>query len=168
VRARPLLAFDDDAALAAFTPVNDVVMGGVSEGAVVRAAPGLASFTGRVSLEHGGGFASVRAALAPRALVGAVGLLLRVRGDGKRYRVQCRTGLTSGATAYGAAFTPSADLADVPLHFDDFVLRRFGRAVDGPPFRGADVVSIGLLIGEVEPDAFRLDLARIDALEPGP
>jgi hypothetical protein len=166
LRARPVLAFADDAAVTAFAPVNDVVMGGVSEGALVRAGPGVAAFTGRVSFERGGGFASVRAPLPPRALAGAVGLRLRVRGDDRRYRLQCRTGLTSGATAYGAPFRPGLAWTDVDLLFDDFVLRSFGRAIDGPPFTGAEVVSLGLLVGEGQEGPFRLELERIDALEP--
>ena len=41
-------------------PIDDVVMGGVSQSAMQPYSRGIACFGGVVSLEHGGGFASVR------------------------------------------------------------------------------------------------------------
>ena len=57
-----LLDFSDDADIALFQPIDDVVMGGVSRSSFGRAAPGIARFSGCVSLENSGGFASVRTA----------------------------------------------------------------------------------------------------------
>ena len=55
-----LLDFDsvDDTAL--FSPVDDAVMGGMSSSRLAPAGRGIAAFEGNVSLENGGGFASVR------------------------------------------------------------------------------------------------------------
>lgn len=55
-----LLDFDDAADVRLWTSVNDVVMGGVSRSEVTQAQPGIARFSGIVSLENSGGFASVR------------------------------------------------------------------------------------------------------------
>lgn len=46
--------------VASWQPVNDVIMGGISESRIVEQNEPYATFTGTVSLESGGGFASVR------------------------------------------------------------------------------------------------------------
>ena len=67
--------------------VDDVVMGGVSE-SKIRLADKKAVFTGIVSTDNNGGFASVRTRNfdPPLNLSNYEGIELRVQGDGKRYK----------------------------------------------------------------------------------
>jgi len=65
--------------------ITDTVMGGVSIAELEFSPEGLLTFSGRVSLENNGGFASVRTQSAQIDLSAYKGLLLKVRGDGKRY-----------------------------------------------------------------------------------
>jgi len=67
--------------------VDDVVMGGVSESGI-RLLNNKAIFSGVVSTENNGGFASVRTRNfnPPLDLSGCEGIELRVAGDGKRYK----------------------------------------------------------------------------------
>lgn len=67
--------------------VDDVVMGGVSESGI-RLAEDKAVFSGNVSTENNGGFASVRTRNfdPPWDLSGYEGIELRIKGDGKRYK----------------------------------------------------------------------------------
>ena len=67
--------------------VDDVVMGGVSQSRIVMADKG-AVFTGNVSTENNGGFASVRTHNfePPLDLSEYEGIELKVIGDGKRYK----------------------------------------------------------------------------------
>ena len=60
--AAPLFTFATAAEAAAWQSIDDVVMGGVSQSRMEFVSPRGARFTGTVSLEHGGGCASVRAA----------------------------------------------------------------------------------------------------------
>ena len=56
---------------------------------------GIAVFRGEVSLENNGGFASVRSAPVRENLTDLTGLtafVLRVRGDGRRYKFSVRAG----------------------------------------------------------------------------
>ena len=61
-------------------------------------------FVGEVSLDNNGGFASIRTAPQQHDLAGATGIVLRVRGDGKRYRVNLRTDATFDGIQYQAGF----------------------------------------------------------------
>jgi uncharacterized protein YbjT (DUF2867 family) len=71
--------------------LNDVVMGGVSQ-SNIRFLSNVAVFSGNVSTENSGGFASVRTRnfSPPWDLSDYTGLELRVKGDGKRYKLITR------------------------------------------------------------------------------
>ena len=71
--------------------VNDGVMGGVSKGGVRFADDGVLVFSGTLSLENRGGFASIRSVQEPVDLSGNEGLAIRVCGDGRRYWLTVKT-----------------------------------------------------------------------------
>ena len=71
--------------------VNDDVMGGVSTSQFQLVPNGGAVFSGVVSLENNGGFASVRSSPVRENLSCTDAFVLRVRGDGRRYKFTVRT-----------------------------------------------------------------------------
>ena len=90
--AGPVLAdFSDPAEIDQWTGVHDRVMGGVSEAVLVHVGD-RAVFSGTVSTDFGGGFASVRRKPADLALDGEAGVRIRVRGDGKQYQMRLKPG----------------------------------------------------------------------------
>ena len=68
--------------------VNDGVMGGRSTSKMEYSEDGSALFTGFVSLENNGGFASTRAAFESLNLSGYAGVILRVRRKSGRNRAR--------------------------------------------------------------------------------
>ena len=89
--------------------VDDGVMGGVSQSGF-RMEEGAGCFCGEVSLENGGGFASVRRepnGFEP-TLAHSQGVTLRVRGDGRTYQLRLKSSALDEASAYRVAFTPTA------------------------------------------------------------
>ena len=148
---------------AAWRSIDDPVMGGVSESTFAAADEG-AAFTGTVSLEQGGGFASVRAPEAPRDLSGHEGLGLRLRGDGKRYWLTTYTA-PGGPVSYRAPLQPPKETwttAYVP--FADLTPYRRGQRVpDAPPFDPSQVRTLGFLIADEQAGPFRLAVAWIRA-----
>ena len=76
----------------AWEVVNDDVMGGVSTSRFQVLTNGGAVFSGTVRLDNNGGFASVRSAPLRVNLTGLTEFVLRVRGDGLRYKFSVRTG----------------------------------------------------------------------------
>lgn len=140
--------------------INDTVMGGVSESRFVETEDG-AAFTGTVSLENGGGFASVRAPEGSYDLSGARGVRLRVRGDGKRYKLTFYTE-PGGRISYRVPFEAPQTWTDLVLPFDDLVPYRRGRVVpDAPDFAPGAVRTLGFLIGDKQAGPFRLEVREI-------
>lgn len=63
--------------------VNDDVMGGISSSAIVINTNGNGIFSGSVSLENNGGFASVRHVVKGANLNAHSKFIIKVKGDGK-------------------------------------------------------------------------------------
>lgn len=145
--------------------INDGVMGGVSSSRFTSGESGFATFTGELSLENNGGFASVRAPLTPGALEKRAALLLRVRGDGRTYQVRLRTDRRFDGISYMARFeTANEEWQEVRLPLDRFQPTFRGRRPAGaPPLSPEAVQQIGLLLADGTPGEFRLDVAWIRA-----
>ncbi len=155
--------FADPGAVEDWTAIDDVVMGGRSASGL-RATDGeSALFAGRVSLEDGGGFASVRSRPREWALAGTAGIALRVRGDGKTYKLGLRTDDERDGVTWQAAFETRAGVwQTVRIAFDTLAPRWRGRAVTtAEPLRPETVRTLGLLISDRQPGPFRLELAWI-------
>ncbi|MFB6249779.1 MAG: CIA30 family protein [Salinibacter sp.] len=150
---------DPDSA-AAWRPINDDVMGGVSDSTFEPTEAG-AAFTGTVSLERGGGFASVRAPESAYDLSGADGLRLRLRGDGRRYWCTVYTE-PGGSVSYRAPIEPPERWTTVDVPFADLApYRRGTQRPDAPPFAPAQVRTLGFLIADEQAGSFRLKVAWI-------
>ncbi len=158
-----LLDFDDAADAALWRPVDDVVMGGVSSSSFDRAEPGVARFSGTVSLENSGGFASVRTPPRDWDTSGATAFLLRVRGDGKQYKFTLRTSDGFDGIQYQARFSPPAgEWTDVRLRVEDFVPTFRGRKVPfAPPLDPAKIRALGLMISDKQAGPFELLIDRV-------
>ena len=97
----------------AWQVVNDDVMGGVSA-SKFDVANGVASFRGALSLENHGGFASVRSLPARLDLADGDAFVVRVRGDGRRYKFTARTARTFDSPIYQASRLLRHHLAIAP------------------------------------------------------
>jgi Complex I intermediate-associated protein 30 (CIA30) len=91
--------------------LDDVVMGGVSASSFQQVPEG-ARFTGEVSTANSGGFASVRTRNfePPLNLLNAAGVILRVKGDGKRYKFLIRDEDSWDSVAYACSFDSQNDV----------------------------------------------------------
>ncbi|MCG9892292.1 MAG: CIA30 family protein [Thermosynechococcaceae cyanobacterium MS004] len=135
--------------------LDDVVMGGVSA-SVLQTDPEGASFTGRVSTSNSGGFASVRTRNFEPALnlAGASGLILRVKGDGNRYKFLIRDGESWESVAYAFSFdTVPGEWIDVQIPFANLVpVFRAKTVENAPPLDIALVRSLQLMLSKFEYD----------------
>jgi hypothetical protein len=159
----PLVLFDfaDAAARSGWRSVDDVVMGGVSDSDLVTVSDETVAFEGHVSLDHGGGFASVRSPRHAWNLSAFDGIQFHVRGDDKRYKLTLYTDDADGIS-YRFPFVAEADWATYFAPFDALRPMRRGRHVpDAPPFNPAAVTTIGFLIGDKQAGPFRLELRWI-------
>lgn len=147
-------------------PVDDRVMGGLSSSRAQPSVDGLV-FTGDLSLEQNGGFASIRTRPRDYALAGTRALVLRVRGDGKTYKLGIRTDDAFDGVQYQTRFHTRADAWEViRLPIADFEPRFRGRPVSAPPLDPALIRTFGLLIADRQAGPFRLVLASLTAAMP--
>jgi len=149
---------------AAWQVVNDDVMGGVSTSSI-RLTNGAAVFQGEVSLENNGGFASVRSLPARHDLAGCDTFVIRVRGDGRRYKLTARTDRSSDGAIYQTVFTTKkGEWEEHRLPLKQFVPTFRGRVLSGePPLDPAKVISVGFLIADQQRGPFRLEIGWVHA-----
>ena len=145
--------------------VNDDVMGGVSTSQFQLLTNGGAIFSGVVSLENNGGFASVRSSPVRQNLNGCDAFVLRVRGDGRRYKFTVRTQAGFNAPNYQAEFkTTRGEWEEHRLSLEEFVPTFRGRVLtEVPPLTTAKLTSLGVLIADKQSGPFRLEISWIKA-----
>lgn len=148
--------------------INDGVMGGRSTSRVERTAAGTLRFTGHVSLENNGGFASSRTDLGPLDLSAGEGVAIRVRGDGRRYQLRLRM-RPGDRIAYKAEFeTEPTQWTEIRLPFRDFRPTFRGRTPsDAPPLDPETIGQLGFLIADEREGPFELEVAWIREYEEG-
>jgi len=148
--------------LPAWQIVNDDVMGGVSRSqfAVLTRS---AVFSGVVSLENNGGFASCRTPPGRHDLTGLDAFVVRVRGDGRRYQFTVRTEAEFDAPLYQATIqTKIGEWEEHRLLFKDFLPKFRGRVLTGaPPLNPTTVSSVGFLISDKQAGPFRLEIGSV-------
>ena len=149
----------------AWQVVNDDVMGGVSTSQFQLLTNGAAIFSGVVSLENNGGFASVRSSAVWENLSGCDAFVLCGRGDGQRYKFTVRTEPGFDAPVYQTSFTTKrGEWEEHRLAFKDFVPTFRGRVLtDVPPLNPSKITSLGVLISDQQTGPFRLEMSWIKA-----
>lgn len=151
----------------AWYTVDDDVMGGRSRSSVtVDENSQRLIFSGDMSLENNGGFASSRSQWAPYDLSAFDGIALRVRGDGNVYRLSVRTEAAGPGVGYTAVFETQADTwQEVYVPFDSMVPLYRGFLVRAAgPLDAASVRSFGLMLSDKQEGAFQLEVAWINAV----
>lgn len=149
---------------AAWQSVNDDVMGGGSTSSF-RITNGVAVFRGKISLENNGGLASVRSRPARPELGDADSFVIRVRGDGRRYKFTARGDASLDSAIYQCSFTTKqGEWEERRLPLNAFVPSLRGRVLtEVPPLNATEVTSVGFLISDQQAGSFQLEILWIKA-----
>lgn len=156
--------------------VDDVVMGGVSQSGITSTPEG-ALFSGNVSTENSGGFASVRTRNFEPALdlSGYSGVELRVQGDGNRYKFLLRDESRWDGVGYSHSFDTVPDTwLTIRIPFTDFVpVFRARTLTDGQQVDPGNIHAFQVMLSKFEydgalnptfnPGAFKLSIESISA-----
>ena len=148
-----------------FAVVNDGVMGGRSQSELTIQG-NAARYTGQVSLENNGGFASVRMIwpfdfdqinTPPSTAV------LKVKGDGKTYQFRLRTNRGFDGAAYSYSFKTLANKEQtIYIPITDFVPTFRGRTLRNmPKLKFSDVQQMGVLVADYQVGEFSIDLIAL-------
>jgi len=155
---RPLLEFVGEkraASIGKFEKFDDQIMGGMSQSAILsygEGEQGHAAFTGVVRVE-GGGFCGSRMKLLndPMDLSAYAGLYIKAQGDGKTYKLNCRTTPTAGESIYQAEFTPpeGPEWSTIRIPWTAFRLVKRAVPVEGaPPLPATTVYQLGFVLSK--------------------
>ena len=160
-----LFDFSSPKAAASWSPIDDRIMGGVSSSTFLYEDASGAIFSGEVSLEHGGGFASVRSGHLDLDLSDFQGLAILFMGDGNSYKLSLTTKPRFDSVVYRAVFkTVSGNWKELRIPFQQFVPTFRGEAVAGAPdLDPSGIVTLGLLISQLQKGPFRLKVSSIKA-----
>ena len=134
--------------------VDDVVMGGVSESGI-RLVDGYALFSGNVSTDNSGGFASVRTRNFDPSfdLSNYQGIELRVKGDGQRYKLFIRTEAKWDGVGYAYSFdTILNEWITIQVPFKDLVPIFRAKTVNDAPLDTTQICSLQLMLSKFEYD----------------
>lgn len=163
-----LVDLDDAGQVAAWTTVNDPVMGGTSTSSIAFGDGGLV-FSGDVSLENNGGFASARSPQDPdigRRATGATSLQVRAVGDGKTYLL--KVGAQGQPWSYVQRFTTEAGVErvyELPVEGFEAVGMRLDPAPDAPQTLDPSSISqVAVYILDKQQGPFEITVSAIDAV----
>jgi monofunctional biosynthetic peptidoglycan transglycosylase len=140
--------------------MTDRVMGGISQSQMFITSSKTAIFHGEVSLENYGGFASIRTRPQEYQLHGFEGISLRVKGDGKKYRLRLKTDDEFEGVAYQVGFTTQAETwITVHLPFNEFIPVFRGRSVsEAPKLEVSHIRRIGFMIADKQEGPFTIEI----------
>jgi monofunctional biosynthetic peptidoglycan transglycosylase len=149
----------------AWYTVDDIVMGGVSSSSVEIVEPNILFFSGNMSLENNGGFSSARSDWNMIDLSGFDGVLLRVLGDGKAYRLRIRTEGAGGDIAYNGAFETTPDQwIHVYVPFANMIPTYRGIVMDVGQLDTTSIGSFGFMLSDKQSGDFGLQVDWIRAV----
>jgi monofunctional biosynthetic peptidoglycan transglycosylase len=144
--------------------VNDGVMGGLSKGKLTQTAEGTMIFSGMLSLENNGGFSTFRSGDLKLDLSGDLGLLLRVKGDGRTYQAR----LATDALYRGMEISFSAEFAtqkgkwiEVKVPFASFKGSFRGLDLPKETLDPAKIRRVSLLLGDKKQGPFEIEIDSI-------
>ncbi len=141
--------------------VNDGVMGGLSQSKIVwNEKENTLGFSGEVSLENNGGFASVRAIPENFNQEAFKKVKLRVKGDGKIYQFRMRSTRSFDGIAYTLDFETEKDQwKEIELAVDDFKPTFRGRVYsEYGKYNSNELQQIGILIANKQVGKFHLEI----------
>lgn len=160
---RILFDFTNASSMTGWESVDDVVMGGRSASTLLWYENEGLRFSGHVSLEDGGGFASIRSPVRDYQLDGTSGVGLRIKGDGKSYKLTIRTDTAYDGISYQVSFPTVQDVWE-ELHFsyDQFIPTYHGTVLsDRPKLEPSLIKRFGFIISEKQEGDFQLQVASI-------
>jgi NADH dehydrogenase [ubiquinone] 1 alpha subcomplex assembly factor 1 len=140
---------------------NDVVMGGISTSQLSRSEEGNAVFTGKVSLENNGGFASMQYHFSPKNITGYTKAVIRLKGDGKDYQFRIKADLKERAD-YIYTFKTTGEWQNIEIPLNQMEPSYRGDKLRQPNFNADQIQEIRFLIGNGRTEKFKLEIDKIE------
>jgi hypothetical protein len=156
-----LFDFNNDVATKGWRVVDDVVMGGRSSGNIELNEDGHAHYFGSVSLENNGGFSSVRHRFETINTSDYSTVILRVKGDGKKYQFRLKTS-SKDYYSYVFSFPTSGEWETIEIPFTEFYPSWRGQKLDMPNYAAGELEEVAFLIANYKNEDFDLLIDKIE------
>ena len=140
--------------------VDDVVMGGRSNGNFKLNDASYGEFYGEVSLENNGGFSMVQHTFNTKNVAPFNKVSIKLKGDGKTYQFRVKTS-NSDYYSYVYAFKTTGEWQTINIPFEQLRPAFRGRTLKKPPYPGNEIAMIAILIGNKKAESFKLEIAHI-------
>lgn len=143
-------------------PINDGVMGGLSEGRITWDE--CMHWVGQTRLENNGGFSSVRAAWGEYNLDGLNSITIRCKGEGGPFKLTMEMSQRWWMPYAYASFKPTADWQDINIDARDLTWSQaFTGDMETLPLKQAlgRVIRLGFMKYDGTAQAFDLEVASI-------
>lgn len=156
-----LFDFGKKSSLSDWTIVNDGVMGGISDSNMIVNADGNALFTGTISLDNNGGFASVR--YNPEAIDVSkyTKIVIRCKGPKNKYQVRTKSSIRE-RHSYIQYMEVSEEWKEVEIEMVDMYPAFRGYELDIPNYPKEVLDEFAILIGNKKYEAFELEIDWIE------
>lgn len=161
MNATILYDFDKNSSSKDWRIIDDVVMGGQSNGKFSIDADGNGVFQGTVSLENNGGFSSVRYQFDKLVTDKDSKVLIRLKGDGKEYQFRIKDKYNN-YFSYITTFQTSGEWQTVEIKLADLYPSFRGRKLNLPNYEAESFEEIVFLIGNKKNESFKLLLDKIE------
>jgi len=147
--------FDKNTGLSNWSVVDDGVMGGLSKGKLEI------NTNGNAALENNGGFSSVRYRFDTKEVENYSKVVIRLKGDGKRYQFRTKTNAYD-RHSYIATFKTTGDWQTIEIPLSEMYPAFRGRKLEIPNYPGETMQEIAFLIGNKKTECFKLELDKIE------
>jgi NADH dehydrogenase [ubiquinone] 1 alpha subcomplex assembly factor 1 len=163
-KGRVLYDFQDVNHRRTWFPLNDDIMGGLSSGKFSFTKDNTLSFSGKVSLENKGGFASIRSKTDAMDLKDIHTFKLRVKGDGKHYLFNISSSNFVADPGFQARFKTEKDKwQEIEIALNDFS-PAFGSRSSKSELDMSKIKIMGLIISDKQAGPFKIEVDWIKAV----
>lgn len=160
IKSQLIFDFNHNSNITDWKVIDDVVMGGRSNGKFKIDSDGNGVFFGYVSLDNNGGFSSVRYQFEKINTTKDSNVIIRLKGDGKEYQFRVKNN-RNAYYSYITSFKTTGDWENVVINLKDLYPSFRGQTLNLPNFAGNSIEEIVFLIGNKKNESFNLVLDRI-------
>jgi hypothetical protein len=153
--------FNPSSDLSNWRIVDDVVMGGRSNGNFKLNDAGHGLFSGEVSLENNGGFSSLRYQFNTKEINDFKKVTIHLKGDGKRYQFRVKS-KKYDQHSYITYFTTSGEWETIEIKLDKMYPSWRGMKLDMDNYPGETMEEIAFLISNKKAESFQLEIDKIE------
>ena len=161
-RQTPILIFEFNKScpIELWQVVDDIVMGGKSNGSLSLSENGNGLFKGNVSIENNGGFSSIRLNTKKIKINVGGNIILNVKGDGHEYQLRIK-GSRFDRHSFIFNFKTSGEWETISIPLNKMTASFRGYAVGLPDFNDDTIDQLGFLKSSKKNTSFKLEIKRI-------